>query len=193
MARPREFDEAGALEAAIRCFWIRGYEATSVRDLAQAMGITGASLYNAYGDKRALFGRALDHYIQNGFCERSARLEQQLPPREAVLAFFDEIIERSLSDPEHKGCFIVNAALEVAPHDPEFKALLAKVQEGMEGFFLRCIRAGQAQGSIDAAQSADDLARLCLGVLMGLRVLARSRPERALLEGLVRPLFALLK
>ncbi|MGY2074206.1 TetR/AcrR family transcriptional regulator, partial [Pseudomonas reactans] len=72
--------------------------------------------YNAYGDKRALFGRALDHYIQNGFCERSARLEQQLPPREAVLAFFDEIIERSLSDPEHKGCFIVNAALEVAPH-----------------------------------------------------------------------------
>ncbi|MGY2172251.1 TetR/AcrR family transcriptional regulator [Pseudomonas gingeri] len=193
MARPREFDEAGALEAAIRCFWIRGYEATSVRDLAQAMGITGASLYNAYGDKRALFGRALDHYIQNGFCERSARLEQQLPPREAVLAFFDEIIERSLSDPEHKGCFIVNAALEVAPHDPEFKALLAKVQEGMEDFFLRCIRAGQAQGSIDAAQSADDLARLCLGVLMGLRVLARSRPERALLEGLVRPLFALLK
>ncbi|MGY2226870.1 TetR/AcrR family transcriptional regulator [Pseudomonas gingeri] len=193
MARPREFDEAGALEAAIRCFWIRGYEATSVRDLAQAMGITGASLYNAYGDKRALFGRALDHYIQNGFCERSARLEQQLPPREAVLAFFDEIIERSLSDPEHKGCFIVNAALEVAPHDPEFKALLAKVQEGMEDFFLRCIRAGQAQGSIDVAQSADDLARLCLGVLMGLRVLARSRPERALLEGLVRPLFALLK
>ncbi|BBP78693.1 TetR/AcrR family transcriptional regulator [Pseudomonas gingeri NCPPB 3146 = LMG 5327] len=193
MARPREFDEARALEAAIRCFWIRGYEATSVRDLAQAMGITGASLYNAYGDKRALFGRALDHYIQNGFCERSARLEQQLPPREAVLAFFDEIIERSLSDPEHKGCFIVNAALEVAPHDPEFKALLAKVQEGMEDFFLRCIRAGQAQGSIDAAQSADDLARLCLGVLMGLRVLARSRPERALLEGLVRPLFALLK
>ncbi|MGY2283189.1 TetR/AcrR family transcriptional regulator [Pseudomonas gingeri] len=193
MARPREFDEAGALEVAIRCFWIRGYEATSVRDLAQAMGITGASLYNAYGDKRALFGRALDHYIQNGFCERSARLEQQLPPREAVLAFFDEIIERSLSDPEHKGCFIVNAALEVAPHDPEFKALLAKVQEGMEDFFLRCIRAGQAQGSIDAAQSADDLARLCLGVLMGLRVLARSRPERALLEGLVRPLFALLK
>ncbi|NWA00794.1 TetR/AcrR family transcriptional regulator [Pseudomonas gingeri] len=193
MARPREFDETGALEAAIRCFWSRGYEATSVRDLAQAMGITGASLYNAFGDKRALFGLALDHYIQNGFCERSARLERQLPPREAVLAFFDEIIERSLGDPEHKGCFIVNAALEVAPHDPEFKALLARVQEGMEDFFLRCIRAGQAQGSINAAQSADDLARLCLGVLMGLRVLARSRPERELLEGLVRPLFALLK
>lgn len=193
MARPREFDEAGALEAAIRCFWSRGYEATSVRDLALAMGITGASLYNAFGDKRALFGLALDHYIKHGFCERSARLEQQLPPREAIHTFFNEIIELSLSDPEHKGCFIVNAALEVAPHDLEFKAVLATVQEGMEGFFRRCISAGQAQGSINASQSADDLARMCLAVLMGLRVLARSRPERELLEGLVRPVFGLLK
>ncbi|AMB85421.1 TetR family transcriptional regulator [Pseudomonas agarici] len=193
MARPREFDETGALAAAVRCFWSRGYEATSVRDLTQAMGITAASLYNAFGDKRALFGLALKHYIRHGFCERSARLEQQLPPREAVLALFNEIIERSLDDLEHKGCFIVNTALEVAPHDPEFRVLLAQVQEGMEGFFRRCIRAGQAQGSISASTPADDLARLCLGVLMGLQVLSRSRPERELLEGLVRPLFALLK
>ncbi|MBV6750629.1 TetR/AcrR family transcriptional regulator [Pseudomonas chlororaphis] len=193
MARPREFDEASAMEAAIRCFWARGYEATSVRDLALAMGITGASLYNAFGDKRALFGLALDHYIKRGFCERSVRLEQQLPPREAIQTFFNEIIELSLSDPEHKGCFIVNAALEVAPHDPEFKAVLATVQEGMESFFRRCISAGQAQGSINASQPAEDLARMCLAVLMGLRVLARSRPERDLLEGLVRPVFGLLK
>lgn len=193
MARPREFDESRAVEAAIRCFWARGYEATSVRDLALAMGITGASLYNAFGDKRALFGLALDHYIKRGFCERSLRLEQQLPPREAIQTFFNEIIELSLGDPEHKGCFIVNAALEVAPHDPEFKAVLATVQEGMEGFFRRCISAGQAQGSINALQPADDLARMCLAVLMGLRVLARSRPERELLEGLVRPVFALLQ
>ena len=181
------------MQAAIRCFWSRGYEATSVRDLAQAMGITGASLYNAFGDKRALYGLALDHYIKRGFCERSVRLEQQLPPREAILAFFNEIIELSLNDPEHKGCFIVNAALEMAPHDPQFKAVLATVQGEMEGFFRRCISAGQAQGSINTLQSADDLARLCLAVLMGLRVLARSRPERELLEGLVRPVFGLLK
>ncbi len=193
MARPREFDEAQALVAALHCFWSRGYEATSVRDLTQAMGITATSLYNAFGDKRALFALVLDHYIRHGFCEISVRLEQQLPPREAVMTFFNEIVERSLGDPEHKGCFIVNAALEMAPHDLQFRALLAQVQEGMESFFLRCIRAGQAQGSIAASRSADDLARLCLGVLMGLRVLARSRPERALLEGMVRPLFALLK
>ena len=65
MARPREFDEVTALEAAIECFWDRGYEATSVRDLAGKMGISGQSLYNAYGDKRALFAQALEHYLDH--------------------------------------------------------------------------------------------------------------------------------
>lgn len=67
MARPREFDEAVALDAAIQCFWSRGYEATSVRDLADAMGIAGPSLYNTFGDKRTLYRQALEHYVERGF------------------------------------------------------------------------------------------------------------------------------
>ena len=55
MARPREFDEITVLEAAMNCFWAQGFERTSVRDLAERMGITGASLYNAFGDKRSLY------------------------------------------------------------------------------------------------------------------------------------------
>ena len=62
MARPREFDEAAALDAAMNCFWRDGYEATSIRDLAAQMGITGASLYNAFGDKRTLFRAVLRRY-----------------------------------------------------------------------------------------------------------------------------------
>jgi TetR/AcrR family transcriptional repressor of nem operon len=57
MARPREFDETTVLEAAMNCFWAQGFEQTSVRDLAERMGITGASLYNAFGDKRSLYRR----------------------------------------------------------------------------------------------------------------------------------------
>ena len=70
MARPKEFDESEALNAAIQCFWSRGYEATSVRDLADAMGISGPSLYNTFGDKRTLYRQALDHYVERGFCNR---------------------------------------------------------------------------------------------------------------------------
>jgi TetR/AcrR family transcriptional repressor of nem operon len=64
MARPREFDEGTVLDAAVLCFWRQGYEATSVRDLVAQTGITAASLYNAFGDKRALYQTALDHLVE---------------------------------------------------------------------------------------------------------------------------------
>ncbi|MFM0039870.1 TetR/AcrR family transcriptional regulator [Paraburkholderia strydomiana] len=192
MARPKEFDETVALEAAIGCFWSRGYEATSMRELTDSMGITTASLYNAFGDKRSLYRRALDHYIDRGFCQRVHRFEGQLPPRECIVAFFDEIVALSLGDPQRKGCMIVNSALEVAPHDLEFQTVVADVTRQMEAFFYRCVRAGQLAGTISPDQPAADVARLLLGVLMGLRVLARTRPDRPLLEGVLRPVLALL-
>jgi len=192
MARPREFDEAGVLDAAVQCFWARGYAATSIRDLADGMGLSSASLYNAFGDKRALYRQALDHYIAGSFQDRVGRFEGHLPPREALGAFFDEIVERSLSDTQRKGCMLVNTALELAPHDPDFQRIVADILVQMEAFFRRCAEAGQRTGTIAAAQSAADLARLLLGVFLGIRVLARTRPDRQLLEGLLRPAFALL-
>jgi TetR/AcrR family transcriptional regulator, transcriptional repressor for nem operon len=192
MARPREFDEVAVLEAAVQCFWARGYEATSVRDLAARMEITGASLYNAFGDKRSLYRRALGYYVEQSFGDRVGRFEGRLPPREAIGAFFDEIVDRSLSDKQRKGCMLVNSALEVAPHDPEFQRLIADVLVQVEAFFRRCVAAGQRTGTITTSQPAEDLARLLLSVLLGIRVLARARPERELLEGLLRPTLALL-
>jgi TetR/AcrR family transcriptional regulator, transcriptional repressor for nem operon len=192
MARPREFDEDVALEAAVQRFWQYGYEATSIRDLADCMGITGASLYNAFGGKRSLYRRSLEHYLKQTFQERITRFEGNFPPREALIAFLQEIIERSLNDKLRRGCMLVNSALEIAPRDPEFQRVVAKFLARVEAFFLRCVIAGQKNGTISKSQPAEDLARLLLGVLLGIRVLARSRPNRTLLEGLVRPAFAIL-
>jgi TetR/AcrR family transcriptional regulator, transcriptional repressor for nem operon len=193
MARPREFDERAVLDAAVRRFWMYGYEATSVRDLAQEMGLTSASLYNAFRDKRSLFERALAHYVENSFEERVTRIEAGRPSLQAIETFFGEIVERSIGDQDRKGCLLVNSALELAPHDPEFQSMIAAVLIKIESFFLRCVQAGQAAGSVTVAQSAADLARMLMGVHLGLRVLARSRPERPLLEGVVRPALALLR
>src|SRR6516162_11927635 len=82
MARPREFDEVTALEAAIECFWQRGYEATSVRDLGNKMGLSAPSLYNTYGDKHALFVQALERYLDHSTRARSdskSRCRQSTP------------------------------------------------------------------------------------------------------------------
>ncbi len=191
MARPREFDEDLVLDAAVECFWARGYEATSIRYLVETTGLTGASLYNAFGDKRALFRTALDHYVERSIGERIRRCEA-MPPRQAILAFFDEILSRSLKDRQHKGCMLVNSALEIAPHDAEFRKIIAGVLIRIEMFFLKCIETGQANDTITRSLSAPTLARHLLGVLMGVRVLARVRPERALLEGAVAPALGLL-
>jgi TetR/AcrR family transcriptional regulator, transcriptional repressor for nem operon len=191
MARPREFDEGEALDAAMDCFWRDGYEGTSVRDLAARMGITGASLYNAFGDKRSLFREVLQRYAERSTRERIARLESSLPPKQAVRAFLGEIVERSV-DGDRRGCLLVNTALEVAPHDPELRATVAARLGEIEAFFRRTISAGQADGSVPSGRDPADLARLLLGVTLGLRVLARSNPQRELLEGVVRPALALL-
>jgi TetR/AcrR family transcriptional regulator, transcriptional repressor for nem operon len=191
MARPREFEEAAVLCAAAECFWAYGYEATSVRDLAVKMGITGASLYNAFGDKRSLYRRALDYYVENSFGDCVRRFEGHMAPRDVIEAFFAEIIDRSLNDKQRRGCMLVNSAFEVAPHDPEFQRVVAGVLVEIEAFFRRNVEAAQRAGTITSSQSAEDFARLLLGLLLGIRVLARTRPERALMEGIMRPVFAL--
>jgi TetR/AcrR family transcriptional repressor of nem operon len=115
-----------------------------------------------------------------------------LPPRRAIEAFFRDIVKRSLGDRDRKGCLLVNAALDVAPHDPEFCRVVAAVLVRIEAFFRACVRAGQADGTIARSVTAETAARHLLGVLMGIRVLARVRPERALLEGVLAPALALL-
>jgi TetR/AcrR family transcriptional repressor of nem operon len=192
MARPREFDEAAVLDAAIEKFWLRGYEATSVRDLAEEMNIAGASLYNAFGDKRSLYERSLNRYLDQTFRERIRRIESTLPPREAISAFLQEIIKRSLTDKQRRGCMLVNFAIESAPHDAEFLGIVGTFLDEVEAFFLRCVSNGQKDGTVTRAYRAEDLSKSLLGILLGIRVLARVRPERKLLEGLVRPVFGLL-
>jgi TetR/AcrR family transcriptional repressor of nem operon len=191
MARPREFDETAVLEAAMNRFWTRGFEQTSVRDLAEHMGITGASLYNAFGDKRSLYRQAFVHYLEQTVHDRVVRLEK-LPPALAIRTFFDEIIARSVHDQQRRGCMLVNAALELAPYDPEFRRLVSEEMMFIEAFFCRCAAAGQQGGSIDGTRTPDDVGKLLLSVLLGIRVLARIDPRREVLEGAANTALALL-
>jgi TetR/AcrR family transcriptional repressor of nem operon len=147
MGRLKAFDEDEVLDRAVDCFWQHGYEATSVRDLADRMGISGASLYNAYGDKRALFVAALARYADRSMRERIARLEKSGRPKEAIRAFLAEIIDRSLEDPDRKGCLLVNSALDVAPHDAAIGRVIAGCFGELRAFFRRNLEAARAPGA----------------------------------------------
>jgi TetR/AcrR family transcriptional repressor of nem operon len=180
LGRPRSFDDDKALDAAALCFWARGYEATSVRDLSLTMGIAAPSLYNAYGDKRMLFIASLQYYCEKA-CARLARFEAAEPGTAAIAGFFSDIVERSLSDPDRKGCFLVNAALEVAPHDAAVQTLIAAYFKGLQAFFQKNIEAAKPEGGAASVDPVPYSAHL-LSVVMGIRVLARWNPERNVLE-----------
>ena len=193
MPRPRDFDEERVLDRAVDCFWKHGYGATTVRDLAEAMKIGGASLYNAYGDKRALFGRSLERYANRSMRDRIARMEAEHRPKEAIRAFIGEIIDRSLKDPDRKGCLLINSALDVAPHDAEIGEVVAGYLDELRSFFRRNIEAAQRAGQVSKSVDAEECSGHLLGVLAGIRVLARTGAQRKVLESVARPALALLE
>lgn len=193
MARPRQFDESAALEQVVRQFWARGYEATSVRDLEAATGIGMASLYNAFGGKRTLFRAALEHYSeqQTRACLRD--IESIPSPAGRIRAFVTRVTDAALKDPDRMGCLMINTAIELGPHDPEIAAIVTSHLRKVEDFFHRNFEAAVAAGEASPDVSPEDAARSFSTLMFGLRVLARTCPDRRMMEGALRPLLALLK
>lgn len=179
----KQFDKQAALDKALQAFWSRGYEATSMQDLVDCMGVNRGSLYATYGDKRALFIQALRAY-DHGRQQMLAGFEARFPPREAIrqvfLAFTSDISESG-----NRGCFLTNTALELAAHDNEIRGLVAEAQADVEGFFARMIKKGKTDGSIVPGVKPGETARGLLASLLGVLVLTRSRPEPALLKSIV--------
>src|SRR5258705_8447681 len=116
-------------------FWQRGYEATSLPDLLDAMSIGRQSMYDTFGDKRALFLEALERYI--GRADHvHACLPQARSVKRAIRDLFEAIANESPKE-KRRGCLGVLTAVELAPHDPEIAKLLARRQRVLEDHLCR--------------------------------------------------------
>jgi TetR/AcrR family transcriptional repressor of nem operon len=125
--------------------------------------------------------------------ERIRRLEASHRPKDAIRAFIAEIIDRSLADRDRKGCLLVNSALDVAPHDKEIGKVVAGYFDEIGAFFRRNIEAARKAGKAPKKIDAEDVSTHLLGVLVGIRVLARTGARRRVLEAVARPALALLE
>jgi TetR/AcrR family transcriptional repressor of nem operon len=186
MARPKEFDEEQALAAALEVFWEKGYEAASVQDLTERMGIQKASLYNTFGDKHALFVRALCAYSTETLDWYREQLERSGPLRVTLATMFREMNEGCEDDEDCRGCLCVNSAVELAPHDPAIAALLEQHNQAQEDLFRRALERAQASGEIPAALDAVATARYLLNVIAGLGVARKGGPSQKRLDDIVR-------
>ena len=114
MARHKEFDRDEALQKAMEVFWARGYEAASMQNLVEHMGINRQSLYDTFGDKHSLYLQALDRYQETESRKLFALLSRPRSVKKAFKELFTGVIEGSLCDKEHRGCLMNNAMSELS-------------------------------------------------------------------------------
>lgn len=193
MSRKKQFAVENAKQKAMVAFWNQGYRGTSLQDLVETMGINRASLYDTFGDKYALFVETLYNYNDTYAKPFFTRLRKTHSPRQAIIALFDEICDGIARGEEQNGCYIVNTALEMSPHDAKVSRIVNRVFAYIEkNFFRKLIVQGQARGEISRAVIPDTASRTLLSLLIGLRVLSRNRPEKALLNSFKAQVDALL-
>jgi AcrR family transcriptional regulator len=185
MARPREFDRELALERATGVFWAKGYTATSTEDLLAAMRIGRQSLYNSFGDKRALFLESLERYQRATTSGHLQRLTAPGSPLAGIEALLIGLIAAD-DDRRALGCMGVGAASEFGAGDAALAALRAKVEPVLFAGLVKRLREGQARGEIDTAMNANDGARFIQMTMTGLQLAARSGASAAALRSLAR-------
>ena len=178
MPRLREFDTDDVLDAAMATFWRQGFEATSIEDLVSATGLSRASMYHAFGSKEGLFLATLDHYIDNVNRKRLALLADPVAPRQAIHRFFDNLVEFSAGDGRWLGCLLTNSAIELGPKSRDVELKLVAAFDRVERALEDAIRRAQAAGEISGDKDPVGLARFLMSTINGLRVMARSRPDK---------------
>ena len=169
----KQFDIDETLRKAGEAFWENGYEATSMTDLLAAMGIQKGSFYNAFGSKHAVYLDALEQYSQ-ATLGQTRELIADMSALEALRTHFEAIREDCVGPTGHRGCMVVNCALEVAHQDERAREIVKKALGRHEGLLGELIRAGQAGGEIDPAIDADATAKVMMSIIMGMRVYSRS-------------------
>jgi TetR/AcrR family transcriptional repressor of nem operon len=177
VSRTKDFDPDAALTAAMELFWRKGYEATSVQDLVDHLGVARASLYSTFGTKHDLYLRALDRYTAQGADGTLGWLAEPGPVLPALRRGFRALAENYAQAAEHNGCLVTNTTVELVPADESCTRRVTATYDQMErDLTIALLRAG-AEGELAANADPRALARFLVTFLQGVKVLAKL-PDR---------------
>jgi AcrR family transcriptional regulator len=182
--RPREFDPDQALDAAIEVFWRRGFEGASLSDLTTAMGLSRPSVYAAFGNKEALFRKALARYA-------SARTEAmhaalQAPrAKDAVQRFLHEFVALATDPATPPGCLTVQGGVAPDASHPAIHAALVKQRQDGQAALTSRLRQALDEHDLPADCDPADLALYVTTLTQGIAVQAASGATRPQLNGVV--------
>jgi len=174
MPRPKEFNPDDAVEKAMQVFWHKGYEATSMEDLLEAMDLNRGSLYDTFGDKRQLFLKVIDRYCHGFVGEKFSLLDQPGPALPTLRLFIHGMIEGGLADPQRRGCLIANTVMELSPHEKEIAGTLRQILQMVEDNFFRVLARAKQQGELNNDKDPRTLARFLTTMLQGTIVMIKA-------------------
>ncbi|MDT0345388.1 TetR/AcrR family transcriptional regulator [Streptomyces litchfieldiae] len=180
MGRSKEFDPDATLRSALELFWRQGYEATSMQDLVDHLGINRGSIYATWGSKHELYLRALDRYRQDRGDEALDLLGRSGPALPAVREFVLAYVTEACTDPDRKGCLVTNTATERLPGDAQagrrVESAFGELEAALTGALLRA----RSQGELAADADPRALARFLVTFVQGVRVVGKTEDARRL-------------
>jgi AcrR family transcriptional regulator len=185
MGRHREFDVEKALDAALCVFWCKGYEGTTYADLTEAVGVERPALYAAFGNKEALFRRALERYNERYLDYFPAAL--QLPTAREVAAhilFSSADVNTRYRD--HTGCFGINGILAGSDEAEPVRQALIDFRAAAEAQLRERFERAKAEGDLPKTSNPDALAAFVMAVSHGMAVQAKAGFSRDRLEAVAK-------
>ena len=185
MARSKDFDQQEVLDKAVAIFWEKGYHATSMQDLVDGLGIARSSLYDTYGDKHTLFITALESYRAKAGLQMQQMVANAPTTRQAITQLLNLSTTSGTCNSSNNGCFLVNTAVEVAPHDAEVSAIICANDADIEQAILTAIEKGRQNGELSNTHNARALARFIFNTFKGLRVNAKATTDPQLHQDIV--------
>jgi TetR/AcrR family transcriptional regulator, transcriptional repressor for nem operon len=185
MARPKEFDPERALAKAMNLFWQLGYENTSLEALMKEMGIARQSLYDTFGDKHALYLKAMAHYRD----QTNSQMQKMLNEIPSVRDGFARLLfglAAETREQHERGCLLLSANLQRDPKDVVVRDFLRDNQARVEAIFLQALARAQKQGELSPKDDSAALARFLIVTIQGMRAMARLKSDRKALEQVAR-------
>ncbi len=179
MARPKEFDAATALTAALGVFREHGFEGSSAGMLVAAMGIGRQSLYDTFGDKWQLYQAALRHYATQETGQHIAKMRSKPRAVEGIEAMVGRVVALA-----HEPCLGVGAICEFGRSRPELVAITQAADQAMRSVMVETIRQAQAEGDLAPDLDPGTVASFITASFSGIRVAARAGAEAAELRAL---------
>lgn len=186
MSRTKNFDELQVLDKAVALFRRQGYQATSPADLVAVLGISRSSLYSTYGDKRALFIKALQRYRAATTAALLAIAGQAKDVKTLIKEIFDLTMNGCLEETMPKGCFLVNSVAELPQQETELFAIVNESRADHRQVFVQLLQKGQQSGQLTTALEPEALADYMVNCLSGISITAKGGASRETCENIIK-------